>query len=165
MNAVNFVRLTLEQSKGWILGLAADMKDAPLTAPTPNGGNHPLWVLGHLTFSEADLIHGLVSGEPNPLAEWKDLFGQGSEPTSDASLYPSFDEIMGKFEEVRANTLRVLDGMTDDDLDEPSHAPEEMKDFFGTNGQVFATAAIHFAFHGGQIADARRAAGRPPLMA
>ncbi len=44
--------------------------------------------------------------------------------------------------------------MSDDDLDKPSHAPEEMKQFFGNIGQCFAAMAMHFKFHGGQIAHA-----------
>lgn len=165
MNAIQFVRMSLEMSRGWIMGLAEDMRDAPLTAPTTNGGNHPLWSVGHLTYSEASLVNGLIQGEPNPLAEWKDIFAEKSLPTADADKYPSMDEVLAKFAEVRANTMQVLDSLTDEDLDRPSHAPEEMKDFFGTVGQCLAAIPIHFGFHGGQIADARRSAGKPPLMA
>jgi len=160
MTTIEFIKSALEMSKGWILGMAADMQDAPLTFPTPNGGNHPMWALGHLTYSEANLTQELIKGEANPLAEWKGIFGQRTESVADADRYPSFEEVMAKFEETRTNTLAILDSMTDEDLDKPSHAPEEMKDFFGTNAQCFSGVIIHFAFHGGQFADARRA----PLM-
>ncbi len=165
MNAIDFIRASLEMSKGWILGLIADMKDAPTTAPTPKGGNHPLWCIGHLAYSEGNLVNGMIQGQPNPLADWAELFDQGKQPVADASKYPPMEEVIGKFEEVRANTLKLLDGLTDADLDKPSHAPDEMKEFFGTIGQCLAVIPIHFGFHGGQVADARRAAGRPPLMA
>ena len=56
MNAIDFIRMSLENGKGWTLGLIGDMKDAPLTQPTPNGGNHPIWVLGHLVRAESDLL-------------------------------------------------------------------------------------------------------------
>lgn len=164
MKTTEFIKTSLEMSQGWIMGMIEDMKDAPVTAPTPNGGNHPLWVLGHLAYSEGNLIEGFVKGKENPLADWKELFGQGSQPVADASKYPSFDELLAKFQEVRANTLNVLDSLSDDDLDKPSHAPEEVKQFFGNVAQCFAVVSMHFTFHGGQVADARRAAGRPPLM-
>ena len=42
MNTIDFIKMSLENSKGWAMGLIGDMKDAPLTQPTPNGGNHPM---------------------------------------------------------------------------------------------------------------------------
>ena len=164
MKAIELLKMSLDQSKGWVMGLLSDMQDAPLTVPTPHGGNHPLWILGHLAYSEAQLTQEMALGQPNPLADWKDLFGQHSQPVLDANRYPSFEELMGKFEETRAETLRLLDSLSDENLDQPSHVSEEMKDFFGTIGHCLSAIAIHSTFHGGQVADARRAAGRPPLM-
>ena len=42
--------------------------------PTPKGGCHTLWVLGHLAYIEALVVHGFMLGERNPLAEWEELF-------------------------------------------------------------------------------------------
>jgi hypothetical protein len=39
-------------------------------------------------------------------------------------MYPSFDELMAKFEEIRAASLAHLNSLNDDDLDQKSHAPE-----------------------------------------
>ncbi len=164
MKGIDVIKMSLEQSTAWVMELIMDMRDAPTTAPTPNGGNHPLWILGHVTYSEAELRDEFIFGKPNPLAEWKDLFGQGSQPSADASQYPPFDEIAAKFGEVRSETLKILDSMSDDDLDQPSKVPDDAKDFFGTIGQCLSAIPLHMVFHGGEVADARRAAGRPPLM-
>ena len=72
---------------------------------------------------------------------------------------------MGKFAEIRAATLAHLDTLSEEDLDKPSHAPEEFGELFATVGACFAAMCAHVAFHGGQVSDARRAAGRAPLMA
>ncbi len=165
MNAIDFIKISLESGKGWVGGIIADMKDAPLTRPTPNGGNHPMWILGHLTYSEANLVNQFCQSKESPLADWSEVFGMGAEPSDDASKYPPFEEVLAKFEETRAATLAYLDTLTDDDLDKPSHAPEEMQAFFGTIGHCLKAVVMHYMFHGGQAADARRAAGRPPLMA
>ena len=98
------------------------------------------------------------------MEDWAGLFKQGTDPSSDASVYPSVDEILGRMEEGRSATLAYLDTLSDTDLDKPSHAEGERKEWFGTIGQCLAAVTIHFAFHGGQIADARRAAGRDFLM-
>ncbi len=123
-----------------------------------------MWILGHLTYSEANLVSSLIKGEQNPCADWKELFDAGTEPSADASLYPAMDELLAKFAEVRGQTLALLDTLTDADLDKPSHAPEEMQAFFGTVGSCLAAVIMHFTWHGGQAADARRALGRPPIM-
>ena len=165
MKAIDFARHALESSKGWAMGLLDDMKDSPLTQPTSNGGNHPLWVLGHIVYSEASLLDGFVLGQPNRYAEWESLFANGTTPSTNADDYPSMEELFGKFEEVRAATLAHLDTLSDDDLDQKSHAPEEFSAFFGTVGACYAAMASHVSFHAGQVADARRAAGRAPMMA
>lgn len=165
MNAIDFIHMSLQQGRGWTVGLVSDMKDAPLTFPTPKGGNHPLWVMGHLTYSESHLLHDYILGTPNPIADWKELFGSGSEPVADPSQYPSLDEILIRFEEIRASTLAALDELSPADLDQPSKAPAEMKPFFGTIGQCMAVICMHFVFHGGQVADARRVLGRDFLVA
>ncbi|NOY29261.1 MAG: DinB family protein [Planctomycetes bacterium] len=165
MNTIDYIRQEMNMSKAWIGSLMADLQDAPLTVPTPNGGNHPLWIVGHLAYSESNIFHCFIQGKENPLGEWKETFGIGSQPVNDAAAYPSYDELLAKFEAVRAETLAYLETITDADLDKPSHGPEEKKAFFGTVGQCLAVMTTHLAFHGGQLADARRAAGRDILMA
>ena len=165
MKATELIRLSLENSKGWAMGLINDMKDSPLTQPTPNGGNHSTWGLGHIVRSESDLLDGFILGKPNRFPELESLFGMGSTPTTDASQYPSMDELMGKFEEVRSATLAHLDTLNDEDLSARSHAPEEFGAAFGTVGACYAAISTHMAFHAGQVADCRRAAGKDVLMA
>src|SRR5207248_5467326 len=52
MKTVEFIRMSLDMSAAMTMGLIDDMKDQPLTFPTPKGGNHPLWVMGHLAWVE-----------------------------------------------------------------------------------------------------------------
>ena len=164
MNATDYIRMSLENGKGWTLGLLDDMKDAPLTQPTPNGGNHPLWVLGHIVRAESDLLDGFILGKPNRFPELENC-SMGTTPSTDASDYPSMDELLGKFEQIRAASLAHLATLSDADLDTSSHAPEEFGPPFSTVGACYAAMATHMAFHTGQVADARKALGREPVMA
>ena len=59
MTAIDYIRLSLENSKGWTMGLINDMKDAPLTQPTPNGGNLRCGYL--VTLSEPKVIFSTAS--------------------------------------------------------------------------------------------------------
>jgi hypothetical protein len=164
MTGIDAIKASLETSHQWFMALMSDVQDALLTAPTPKGGNHPLWALGHVVYSEASLVNGFVLGKPNPLARWEHLFDMGSQPIADAGKYPSVAELLSEFERVRTDTLKVLSGFTDADLDSPSKAPAHLKDMFGTIGQCFVTLGMHTTFHGGEVADARRAAGKKPVF-
>ena len=163
MKTTDFVKMSLETSKGFAMALISDMKDAPLTQPTAKGGNHPLWILGHLTLAEASILHGYILDEENPLTDWKELFDGGTEPVADASHYPAFDELVAKFEEVRARTLSVLDSLSDEDLDRTIET--QQADLFGTVGKCFMMLSLHPTLHYGQVADSRRSLGRKPLFA
>ncbi|HTQ38084.1 MAG TPA: DinB family protein [Pirellulales bacterium] len=164
MKTIDFIRKGLEGSAQGALLLIDDMKDAPLTFPTPRGGNHPLWVLGHMAHTEGEVIQHMMLGNANPVAHWGELFGMKSEPTADASRYPAFDEIREKFLELRGQTMKLLDSMSDADLDQPPKAcPPQVKDFLNTYAQCFLVVIYNTMTHRGQVADARRAAGRKPL--
>jgi hypothetical protein len=164
MTAIEQIKTALEQSKSWAMALINDVKDAPTTAPTVNGGNHPHWVLGHIIHSEAGMVNGFIQGQPNPLAKWDALFGMGTQPDPQAAGYPPMDELLGEYEKTRTETLKVLDGMSDADLDRPSHAPGNLAPMFGTYGKCFSMLSLHATFHAGQVADARLAAGKKPLF-
>jgi len=166
MQSKNLLKMNLETCKFMLLPMIEDMKDAPLTFPTAKGGNHPLWVLGHLAYSEGKLLREMMLGESNPLAKWAGIFSDGTEPVGDANKYPPLDEVMSKCLEIHQATVALLDSMSEDDLDTASkNCPPEYEGFFGTYRQCFQQVASHWHMHQGQVADARRAAGRKPLMA
>lgn len=96
MQSKDLLKMNLEACQGMLLPMIEDMKDVPLTFPTAKGGNHPLWVLGHLAYSEGKLLQEMMLGQPNPLADWEEIFGDGTEPVGDAEKYPPLDEVMSK---------------------------------------------------------------------
>jgi hypothetical protein len=164
MKALDLLRAALEFSDQATLQLIEDMRDAPLTRPTANGGNHPLWVLGHLANAEGVLQQVLLGGS-NPLEKWMPLFGPGSEPMNDCGAYPSFDDVMQAYRDLRSRNLALLDSMGESGLDAPTKAPfPGLEQLFGTVGMSFLTTALHQMNHRGQVADARRAAGRKPIF-
>jgi hypothetical protein len=162
MKATETIRQSLEMSRQWFMSLVSDLKDAP-TASGP-AGHHALWALGHVAYGEKGMITEMVLGKPHEQGPYDELFGIGSQPQADPGRYPSFEKLMQEFENARAETLRVLDSLTDADLERPSQVPEDMKDFFGTVGQCLNAAGLHCTFHAGQVADTRRALGRKPLF-
>ena len=164
MKTREFIQLSLTMSKNWTTQLLESMKTEPLTQPTSQGGNHPLWVVGHLVHAESFLLDECMQGKSHRFPEFQELFGVGTEPQSDATKYPGIDQLLSSYDDVRNDTLAYLDSLSEEDLDKKSHAPEEMADFFGTIAKCFSALVVHTSFHAGQVADARRAAGHEPLM-
>ena len=77
MKAMELIQTALQISDQGSTRLVEDMRDAPLTFPTPRGGNHPLWVIGHVAYVEANIPH-ILSDEPNALGRWAVLFAPGA---------------------------------------------------------------------------------------
>ena len=122
MDTKQVIQFALTVSNGAVLSVIDKMSDAATTFPTPNGGCHPLWVLGHLTMVEG-MIPMVLYGEKNPVAEWQKYFGENSEPTADAGAYPSFAAIREKYLDLRVRNLKLLESLCEEDLDKPTKAP------------------------------------------
>ena len=71
MQSIDLIRDNLEKSASRVLARVEEMREHCGVFPTPNGGGHTLWVLGHLAYIEALVIRVFMLGEPNPLAEWE----------------------------------------------------------------------------------------------
>lgn len=164
MQALELVRFALQMTEGSTLNLVQDLRDTPLVQPGPTGGNHPLWIMGHLCVVEGSL-RKILYGEPNPVEHWAPMFGLGSTPHLDASAYPSFDEVVQTFRELRTETLRRLGEHSEADLDrKPFEIPAGFEDAMTTFAHALLLISLHQMVHYGQIADARRAAGLKPMI-
>ncbi len=158
MQTKDAIKFALAASNGSVLGVIDEMSSAPTTFPTPNGGCHPLWVLGHLAFVEG-MIPAALFGEPNAAADWAKYFGQGTEPVSDPAAYPPFAEVRERYAQLRERNLQLLDGFSESDLDKPSAAPPKgLEHLFATYGKSFLALALHQMNHRSHVTDARRAA-------
>jgi len=159
MQSIDHIRDNLNKSTDRVLTRIEEMRDHCDVLPTSMGGGHTLWVLGHLAYIEALIVRGFILGEPNPLANWEELF-DGADVPADVGLYPPFDKVLAKCRETRASTMMFLDSLSEDDLDRPSATvPEEFEETFGTYRLCLQFVADHWYMHRGQLADARRAAG------
>lgn len=165
MTTKEAIRYALGLADGASLPAIESMASAPLTYPTPNGGCHPLWVVGHLAVVEGMLTSMLTNG-PSPTSHWEPLFGQDSETTADASLYPTYDEVRERFRSLRFDNLERLDAMTEADFERATAwQPKGLEAHFDTVGKALLTTALHQTMHRGQLTDAIRAAGQTPKRA
>src|SRR5260370_12106194 len=163
MQTKEAIKFALSTSNGAVLSVIDKMSDAATAFPTPNGGCHPLWVLGHLAIVEG-MIPGVLFGDKNPVADWQKYFGENSEPVDSPDAYPSFAEVREKYLELRERNLKLLDSLSDEDLDKPTNAPPKGREHeFATYGRSFLVLALHQMMHRSHVTDALRAAGRTAL--
>ncbi len=163
MHTKEAIKFALTVSNGAVLSVIDKMSDAATTFPTPNGGCHPLWVLGHLTLVEG-MIPMVLYGDAHPVGEWQKYFGENSEPVADAGAYPSFAAVRAKYLELREGNLKLLEALSEEDLDKPTKAPPKGREQeFATFGRSFLVLALHQMLHRSHVTDAMRAAGRTAL--
>ncbi len=159
MQSIDLIRDNLRNSRDRVLARVEEMREHCVVFPTPRGGGHTLWVLGHLAYIEALVVRGFMLAKTNPVAEWEALF-DGKDVTGDESQYPPFDVVLARCREMRESTLAVLDTLSESYLDSTSkNTPDGHGEMFGTYRRCLQFVADHWYMHRGQLADARRAAG------
>ena len=159
MNSIDLIRDNLRNSRDRVLLHIEDMRDHAVVFPTPSGGGHTLWVLGHLAYIEGLVIHRFMLDEANPLAEWERVF-DGADTSGDPDRYPPFDHVLATCRDMRASTIARLETLVEEDLDRKSPgAPAGVESIFGTWRLCLQYVADHWYMHRGNLADARRAAG------
>ena len=154
---LNSYRLTL----AYLRRLVADVPDVDLSRQ-PNGvANHPAWVMGHLTYSCQALGGelGLATWLP---AQWEQLYGTGSIPTSDRSAYPSKEELLAALVD---GQVRIQSAYGSRRRGNVHGLPDERyRTTYPTVGYaVLHILTGHAAVHVGQVSVWRRAAGYQPL--
>ncbi len=159
MQSIDLIRDNLTKSREIVLARVEEMREHCLVFPTPNGGCHTLWVLGHLAYIETLVVRTFMLGDENPFAHWEKIFDSG-QVSADSGLFPPFDQVLATCREVRASSLALLGSFTEEDLDRKSaHPPHGFEAMFGTYRLCLQYVADHWYMHRGHLADARRAAG------
>jgi hypothetical protein len=121
------------------------------------------WQLGHLIAAERGLVEAAAPGSmpalPDGFAERHRRDGTASDNPAD---YLSKEEYLQLADQIRAATLKVLDGFPDADFDKPVTA--RVPPFVKCAGDCFATIGPHWSLHAGQWVVLRRALNRPVMF-
>ena len=116
-----------------------------------DGANPILWIAAHTVATRASFSKGL--GAPVDLP-WGRSFARGAE-VRDVTAWPTLDEVRAKWDEVHAAFLARVVALTSEEVAAATQIP-------GLDGTLLGTvglAAVHDAYHVGQLAAARRLHG------
>ncbi|MGL4420985.1 MAG: DinB family protein [Gemmataceae bacterium] len=139
--------------------LVADIADEHFVAQPAPGVNHPAWILGHLSIA-ADYGLELCQQAYACPAAWHDLFGPGTEPLADRTLYPTKAELLAAYDAGHAALAQAVLTVTPAQLEKPNELgflPE-----LPTYGHLLKhLLSSHEGWHLGQLSAWRRIGGMP----
>lgn len=125
------------------------------------GGNHALWIAGHLQLVDLRALTFIGVETQQDLKQQAIQFGRGSVPQD--SIAPSTEPALlrEQLKTSRSRLLEALDSLTNEDFDKP--ASPEAPPFMPTVGMVFQMVLWHEAMHSGQLTIIHRQLGHPPV--
>lgn len=163
MSIATHIRAAMEMPELVVRSYLDDLEDEHLFVRPLENMNHIAWQLGHLISGENFHIRQLYPDSMPPLpAGFVDNYTKETAGSDDRSMFLGKQAYLDLMAEQRAATIRVLEGLDDEELIRP--APESIRYFGPTIGTVFAGEAAHWMMHAGQWAVIRRKLGRPPLF-
>lgn len=163
MNAREAIRLGINQADMIVRMYLNDFQDSDLLIRPVPGANHIAWQLGHLLSSSHRISEAVAPGVGAPLPEgFEAKYTSESSKLDSPGAFHSKATYLALYEQHIASTRKVLETITDADLDKPS--PESMKNYAPTFGDAMALHGSHWLMHAGQWAIVRRKLGKAPLF-
>ena len=143
---------------GYAKRLVADISDDQMAFQPAAHMNHAAWVLGHLACT-ADMLAAMIGAKPVCPPVWTSLFDWNSEPSSDASRYPTKAVLLKALEDAHAGVAIVLPSVPEARWSGQTPI-EEVRGFLPTLGDSFVfVMAAHENMHLGQLSAWRRVQG------
>lgn len=165
MTVIDWLLQLLEDTRKHTLAQVEDLTDAEMMFQPQPTVNHPLWFLGHILWSEDGLILSRCAGKSAMPKEYQRVFGMGTKPQSDPSLYPKKEAVLEVLADVHAQAVKVVKGLTAEQLEERplgyEKLPEHARELFWSKGACVSHHATHESAHAGQISILRRLMGKP----
>jgi DinB superfamily len=163
MDTKHAIRSSLSISDFLVNRYLEDITDAEMLDRPVEGANNIAWQLGHLISSERSLVEAAAPGSMSELpAGFRERHTKETAANDKPADYLTKDEYQRLAKEVRANTLRSLDKLSDADLDKP--ATGRVPPFIKTAGDCFVTIGPHWSSHAGQWVVLRRKLRRPVMF-
>jgi hypothetical protein len=163
MDCKEAIRSSMNVSDFLVQGYLADITpEEMLIRPVPDA-NHVAWQLGHLIASERHLVEAAVPGSmPELPAGFAERHNKTTAANDSPADFLSKDEYLRLAKETRTATLRVLDTLSEADLDKPVSG--RVPPFVKCAGDCFATIGPHWSNHAGQWVVLRRKLRRERLF-
>ena len=163
METIQRLIVSLEGARNFTEGLLADFKTPEQwTHQLFPGANHPLWIVGHLSYVDNSYLRRVGSPSAVRKPAYSDLFAKGVKVSGNPGDYPPPEEVLEFARDRRKFLLEDIAGRSEADLAQP--LPEGFPPFLPDYGQLYAFLAWHEGMHAGQITVIRRSLGHAPMV-
>lgn len=163
MNAKDAIRSSANLSMMVLKSYISDLEDADLLKRPAKECNHIAYQLGHLISSEVHLLEGIAPGQGVELPEgFAEAHAKDKATDDNPAHFHDKETYLELFKQVREATLAALDACPEEDLD--NEAPESLRNFLPTVGDVYTLIAMHPLMHAGQFVILRRQLDKPIVM-
>jgi uncharacterized damage-inducible protein DinB len=155
---INELIHTFEYALDFVTKSVADLSEEEMVQQPHAVPNHGTWTLGHLIVSCQGIATelGAVQWLPD---DWESMFGYGSKPLSDLSLYPNKSEMLSHIADAASRLCQLL--LETDESDLRRSLPDET---LPTKRHLLVQVVVaHTAYHAGQLAVWRKAIGKPSV--
>ena len=155
----NVYKNVFENAYQATLQLADSIPEEKRYKQLKEGKAHPLWLIGHIANTNNLVVNRwCCEGESQLPKEYIKMFGPdfggGAPPTSDASFYPSWDEVVDSYRKLHEACTAGIATLTEEQLlgDLRGGAPDAMKERFGSVSNTILSMVGHDNYHRGQMA-------------
>jgi hypothetical protein len=144
--------------------LVADLTESNLETAAFEGGNPPVWILGHLAVC-TDYAAQLLGLELACPRLWHKQFAPGTKPADLKAPLPTKIELMAAIENGHRRVGEAAPCASAEAMNTP-HSVELLKPTnLKTHGDVLAhLMTTHVAFHLAQLSACRRKSGKGPIV-
>ncbi len=163
MNAHDLIRSQLRLSLFVLDRYLRDLsEDELLMRPTPQA-NHAAWQLGHLIESHTRQLSALGARPAELSTEFTAAHVRANAGCDDRGVFRwTKQEYLRMLADLHEAADALLARLRADELD--AAAPEALRSYLPTTGDVLGMISGHEMMHAGQIAAIRRALGKPILI-
>lgn len=149
-NAINLLKMSRMNTLGILKKIP---EEHMLLRPVP-GGNHALWIIGHLANVDDETLMLLSGDAPRLDSTWKENFATGSTVRDGADGYPAPAELRKVFSSLRKDFSRWFDSLDEQQL--LTTLPGRFEGV-GDHLAMCGFMAWHESYHCGQLSVVRKA--------
>jgi hypothetical protein len=137
-----------------------DLTDSEMMHRPHSACNHINWQVGHLIVAEHQMMSS-AKGYSMPAlpAGMAEMYGKETQGCDDASKFMTKSALMAAMQEQRAGTLKILEQVSEADLDAATGI-----DYAPTIASLLSMQGSHWMMHAGQWVIVRRNLGKPVLI-
>ena len=160
MDAIAAIKGCLDTADMVGMSYLSDLSDAELMQRPHPKCNHINWQVGHLISAEHEMVSKIADAPmPELPAGFADKYSKEAAASDDPNDFATKDELLQAYKAQREATIRVLQGLCEDDLDKPTGI-----EYAPTIGSMLSLQGAHWLMHCGQWVIIRRSADKPVVI-